>query len=446
MNMLNRKSLYIFIIYTLFFLLYLPSFSESRDIRKTILDNGLEIVTLEDHRAPIFVFQIWYRVGARNEEIGKTGVSHLLEHMMFKGTERYPKGELSRIVARNGGNENAFTSEDYTAYFEKLSSDRLYLSLELESDRMVNLILDPAEVLLERDVVAEERRLRTEDDPSSQLIEEMNAMAFKVHPYRSPVIGWMNDIRSLTRDDLYTYYKTYYIPNNAIIVVVGDFDTEEIISGIKRYFGKIPGGKDPPSLNVIEPEQMGERRVYLQKEAEIPYIFIGYHTPNFKDPDVYPLEVLSNILFSGKSSRLYKNLVYEKEAALFADGGYENLKVDPGLFSIYVGLRPGRGIEEVEEMIYQELEEIRKGAVSDKELQKAKNQIEAEFIFSQDSLFYQAMLIGIAETIGAGYEYLDKFADNIRNVTIEDIRRVTEKYLVKRNRTVGILIPEKRKE
>ncbi len=434
------------IIYTLFFLLYLVPLSEARDIRKTILNNGLEIVTLEDHRAPIFVFQIWYRVGARNEGIGKTGVSHLLEHMMFKGTERYAKGELSRIVARNGGNENAFTSEDYTAYFEKLSSDRLYLSLELESDRMVNLILDPAEVLLERDVVAEERRLRTEDDPSSQLIEEMNAMAFKVHPYRSPVIGWMNDIRSLTRDDLYTYYKTYYIPNNAIIVVVGDFDTEGIISEIKRYFGKIPRGKDPSSLNVIEPEQMGERRIYLQKEAEIPYIFIGYHTPNFKDPDVYPLEVLSNILFSGKSSRLYKNLVYEKEAALFADGGYENLKADPGLFSIYVGLRPGRGIEEVEEMIYHELEEIRKGAVSEKELQKAKNQIEAEFIFSQDSLFYQAMLIGIAETIGAGYEYLDRFTDNIRNVTIEDIRRVTEKYLVKRNRTVGILIPEKKKE
>jgi zinc protease len=445
-NILRPKLLYIRIIYILFFLLYLPLLSESRDIKKTTLDNGLEIVSLEDHRAPIFVFWVWYKVGARNEVIGKTGVSHLLEHMMFKGTETYPKGELSRIVARNGGIENAFTSDDYTAYFQKLSSDRLNLSLELESDRMLNLTLDPPEVILERDVVAEERRLRIEDDPSSQLVEEMNTMAFKVHPYRSPVIGWMDDIKSITRDDLYTYYKTYYLPNNAVIVVVGDFVTERLISEIKGYFEKIPKGNPPPSVNIIEPAQMGERRIYLHREAEIPYIFIGYHTPNFKDPDTYPLELLANILFNGKSSRFYKSLVYDKEVALFADGGYENLKADPGLFSIYVGIRQGKGIEEVEDMIYQELEKIKDKAVSERELQKAKNQIEAEFIFSQDSLYYQAMLIGKAEIIDAGYEYIGRFVDNIRDVTTEDIRRVAKRYLSKRNRTVSILIPEKGEE
>ncbi len=418
-----------------------PAFAKK--VEEFVLLNGLKIIAMEDHKAPTVTFQVWYKVGARNEATGKTGLSHLLEHLMFKGTTNYGKGEFSKIVAKNGGNENAFTGRDYTAYFEVFASDRIHLSLELESDRMANLLIDEKEFQLERNVVKEERRLRTEDEPTSLVEEELYAIAFKVHPYHSPIIGWMSDIDSITRNDLYSHYKKYYIPNNATIVVVGDFDTSTLIPKLKEYFEKIPKGEAPAKISIKEPEQLGERRVTLHKEAQLPFVFIGYHAPNIGSKDEFALEVISNILSSGKSSRLYQDIVYEKQLALYAGGNYERISADPSLFYFYGGLKPGKTTKELEDALYAEIERLKAEPVSDRELQKAKNQVEASFIFAQDSIFYQAMQIGQIETIGVGYKYLDTYPDNIRRVTKDDIMRVAKAYFTEKNRTVGILIPVK---
>ncbi|MEK6680026.1 MAG: pitrilysin family protein [Nitrospirota bacterium] len=418
-----------------------PAFAKK--VEEFVLSNGLKIIAMEEHKAPTVTFQVWYKVGSRNEATGKTGLSHLLEHLMFKGTQKYGKGEFSKIVAKNGGNENAFTSRDYTAYFEVFSSDRIHLSLELESDRMTNLLIDEKEFQLERNVVKEERRMRTDDEPTSLVVEELYAMAFKVHPYHSPIIGWMSDLDTLARDDLYNHYKKYYMPNNATIVVVGDFDTKTLIPKIKEHFEKIPKGEAPAKINIKEPEQLGERRTTLHKEAQLPFVFIGYHTPNIGNKDEFALEVVSNILSAGKSSRLYQDIVYEKQLALYAGGDYGRIAADPSLFYFYGGLKPGKTTKELEDALYAEIEKLKTEPVTDRELQKSKNQVEASFIFAQDSIFYQAMQIGQIETIGIGYKYLDAYVDNIRRVTKDDIMRVAKTYFTEKNRTVGILIPVK---
>ena len=424
---------------TLSLLLCTPAYSS--EIKEYLLPNGLKIVTLEDHKSPVVTFQVWYKVGSLNEVTGKTGISHLLEHMMFKGTAKYGKGEFSKIVSKNGGNENAFTSQDYTAYFQIFASDRLDISLDLESDRMVNLLFVPEEFLLERDVVKEERRLRTEDDPVSSLVEDLYAASFKIHPYRSPIIGWMTDLDNLTREDLYEHYKEYYVPNNATVVVVGDFNTEDVVKRIERYFGNIPQGKTPPAVNIAEPEQQGERRFFYKREAQLPYVIYGYHAPNYEDKDHYALDVLSNILSTGKSSRLYQGIVYEKEIALSAGGGYTPIQTDPELFYFYAQLRPGKTTEEAESALNEEIAKIKRDSVSERELEKAKNQIEASFIMGQDSVFYQAMLIGKLETTGAGGRYLQNYIDEIRKVTAEDIKMVAQNYFSDDTRTVGVLVP-----
>ena len=410
-----------------------------------LLENGLKVVLVEDHKSPVAVFQIWYKVGAKDEVTGKTGLSHLLEHMMFKGTKNYGKGEFSRIVARNGGQENAFTSKDYTAYFEKFASDRLELSLELESDRMQNLLLDPQECELEAKVVREERRSSTDDDPTSATVEDLYAAAFKVHPYHSPTIGWMTDLEHITRGDLLAHYRRYYVPNNAVIVVVGDFDSKQLLAGIKKYFGAIPPGQPPPARRIVEPEQRGERRVIVRRPAQLPFIIMGYHTPNLTHPDSYPLAVLENILASGKSSRLYRELVYNRQLALYTGANYGRISEDPDLFYFFASPRPGKDIAELEKQIRRQIELIQQEPVSDEELQKAKNQVEADFILHQDSIFYQAMQIGQLESIGVDHHYLARFVNKIRNVTKQDLQRVARKYLVADNCTVAILIPEKEK-
>lgn len=438
---MSRRAPIIFII--LFSVFALANQSIAREIKEFTLKNGLKVILLEEHKAPVVTFQVWYKVGSRNEVIGRTGLSHLTEHMMFKGTKRHGKGEFSRIVAKNGGNENAFTSKDYTAYFENFASDRIDLSLELESDRMTNLIVDPKEFQLERDVVKEERRQSTDDDPYSLVVENMYAVAFLAYPYRSPIIGWMSDIDNLVRDDVYNHYKKYYIPNNATVVIVGDFESEKLIKKIKNYFEKIPNRNIPPEVKIIEPEQRGERRVYIKKEAQLPYFFAGYHAPNYKNEDIYALTLLSNILSSGKSSRFYKSLVYEKKLALSAGGEFDGLSIGPDLFYLYGTPRPGKNLDDLERSIYEEIERVKKEPVTDRELQKAKNQEEAAYILGQDSIFFQARQIGAVETIGAGYKFIEEYVDKIRKVTKEDIIRVTNKYLIEDERTVGILIPLK---
>jgi zinc protease len=419
------------------------SFARPMNVTEKVLPNGLKVLLKEDHKAPVVTFQIWYKIGSRNECLGKTGLSHMLEHMMFKGTKKYGPKTFSQTVQRNGGNDNAFTSHDYTAYFENFASDRVAVSLDLESDRMHNLLLDPKEFLSERNVVMEERRMRTEDDPVSAMVEQMMSVAFSAHPYQWPVIGWMADIRSFTRDDLAKHYRTYYAPNNATIAVVGDFETNKLLVQIERFFGNIPRGPEVPKVTAVEPKHLGERRVIVKRQAELPAVFAGYIVPTLKHPDSYALEVLQGILASGKSSRLYKSLVYEKQLALYAGGDYDDVSADPNLFYVYAGVMPGKTTDEVEKALYTEIDKFKNEPVSDEELQKAKNQIEAGFIMNQDSIFYQAMLLGQFETV-ANWRLLEKYVDNVRAVTKEDVMRVAKEYFSEDNRTVGILVPVKK--
>jgi len=360
---------------------------------------------------------------------------------MFKGTTRHGKGEFSRTVAKAGGTENAFTDRDFTAYFENFSADRIDLSLELESDRMTNIVVNPKEFQLERNVVKEERRFRTDDDPQSFLIEQMYAMAFLAHPYHNPVIGWMTDLDHLTRDDVYNFYKRYYLPNNAVIVVVGDFETKTLLAKIKNAFEPIPSGDPPPPVQIVEPVQVGERRIIVKKEAQLPFVFAGYRVPNYPSKDAYALAVLSHLLSNGKSSRLYRSLVYEKQLALEVGGEYTGLTIDPDLFYFYGVPRPGKTDAELEKALYQEIERTKTELVSDRELQKAKNQVEAAFMLGRDSNFFQAMQLGTMESIGAGVRYFETYIDNIRKVAKEDVQRVAKQYLAEDSRTVGILLP-----
>jgi zinc protease len=413
-------------------------------VHEEVLPNGLKVLAVKDPAAPLAVFQIWYNAGSVYEQVGKTGLSHLLEHMMFKGTKKYGPSELSKIIKRAGGVENAGTTKDFTFYYQKLAPDRLDLSIELEADRMRNLIMDPDETLSERDVVMEERRMRYEDDPQSLVYEDVVAAAFKNHPYRWPVIGWMPDLKTITRDDLWEYYRARYIPNNALIVVAGDIDVEAIMKKIKKEFGPIPKGPGIKPLNVNEPVQRGERRIYINKEAELPYVMSAYKTPNVLHEDSYALDVLAGILSGGKSSRIYRSLIDEQRIALSAGAGYSSFNKYPHLFYFYGTSMPGKKIEDVENALYEEIEKIKKEPPSERELLKAKNQIEADFIMNQDSLFYRVMLMAEFEIIG-GRELKEKYIEGIRKVTPEEVRQAAVKYLVKDNRTVGTLIPLKKK-
>lgn len=425
-----------------FISLVYPIASEAASVSEHVLKNGLRVLIVEDHKAPIATFQVWYRVGSIDEPMGKSGLSHLLEHMMFKGTAKYGPSELSRIVQSNGGMNNAYTTKDYTVYFEIFSSDRITLSLDLESDRMQNLTLDPEEVISEKKVVMEERRLRYEDDPQNSLFEEVVAAAFKVHPYQRPVIGWMSDIKAIERNDLYDYYKTFYSPDNALIVIVGDVKPDEIINNVKDYFEDIPSGPAIRRISSIEPQQRGEKRVLLRKEAELPYIIVVYNTPGFPHEDSYALDVLNLILSGGKSSRLYRSLVYEKQIALNISANYSSFNRDPYLFLFSATATPGNDINELEKTLYEEIEHIKKEKPSEFEIQKAKNQIEASFIMGQDSIFLQAMKYGIFEMLG-DWRLMDKYLEGIRKVKPEDVVNVANKYLHEDKRTVGILIPTK---
>ena len=406
------------------------------------LENGLTVLLLPESRAPIISVQIWYRVGSRNEVLGKTGLSHLTEHLMFRGTEKYGPKLFSRLIQQAGANNNAFTSKDYTAYFETGPRTKLKLFLELEADRMRNLKVSEELFLTERKVVVEERRLRTDDDPVNSLYEETVSTAFKAHPYQWPIVGWMHDLETVSLQDAKSYYDRYYQPNNATLVLVGDFDPPEALAEIKNTFGKIPQGSEPPLFRPLEPPQQGERRTELTREAQLPAIFLAYHTPNLEQADAFPLEVLSLILSQGRSSRLHQRLVYEAKLALDAGAEYDFATASPSLLVFYAQPLPGKAMNLVEQAMEVEIEKIKTQPVTDKELAKAKNQTEAAFIMSQDSLFYRGMLLGRYQTISS-WEKLKGIVPGIRAVTAQDVRRVAQKYLVKANRTVGILNPLK---
>jgi zinc protease len=406
------------------------------------LANGMHVLLLREPRAPLVSHQVWYRGGSRNEELGKTGLSHLTEHMMFKGTGKYGPKEFSRTVQRSGGNDNAFTSRDFTAYFQNGPATELKRWMEMEADRMRGLKVSPESFATEQKVVMEERRLRTEDDPVSFLNEETLAAAFKAHPYQWPVIGWYHDIESLAHEDFLKYYQTYYQPNNATLVVVGDIDLKETLAQAEAIYGAIPKGPAPPKVTAVEPKQFGERRVVVHREAQLPFLIMVYHVPNWETPDCYALELLSQVLSQGRSSRLYQRLVYTDRLALEVGADYSLDSASPSGFVLYAQPLPKKTAAQVEAALEQEVKRLQTELVGDKELQKVKNQITAGFYMSMDSLFYRGMLLGKLDT-AARWTLIKDYIPKIQAVTAGDLQRVARKYLISNNRTVGVLSPLK---
>ena len=411
-------------------------------ITEEVLPNGLKVLLVEAPKAPVVSVQVWYRVGSRNEVPGVTGLSHMLEHMMFKGTPTVPIKEFDRLIQKAGGTDNAFTYQDATSYYENLSTAHLELALRLEADRMVNLSFDEKEFTSERDVVVEERRLRQEDDPVAALYEALNPVTFATHPYAQPVIGWMHDIRTMHLDDLKQHYKTYYAPNNAVLVVAGDVRPAEALPEIRRLFGGLRRGPDPLPGRAVRPPQQGERRVSLHKEAQLPYVVIAWPAPNARDPDSLPLDLLETILSGGKSSRLHRSLVYEKQLALTTGANNNRLSIDPSLFTVFAGPLPGKTAEEVEKALEAEIERVRREPVSDQEVEKAKNQIEADFVLGQDSVSNLGRAVMSLELVTTWRDFY-RYVSDIRAVTAADVQRVARKYLIPDHRTVGILVPIK---
>jgi len=410
-------------------------------VTETTLDNGLRILVLEDHRSPIATIQTWYKVGSRDESPGATGLAHFLEHMMFKGTPTYGKGQFAHVVEENGGQDNAFTSQDVTSYYVNIAADRVNLILGVEADRMRNLLLEASEIDAERQVVAEERRTRTEDDPEGYLSEEFLAVAYKAHPYGWPIIGWMSDILRIDSVELRAFYDRYYLPNNALLVVAGAVDTARVLARARETFGKIPRGSPPPPMLSVEPPQLGERRVQVYKtDARAPIVYIGYHVPNYASPDAPALELLSTILQEGRASRLYRRLVYERRVALNVGGDYAYLSHDPNLFWFSGTPLPGQTPAALEQAIMEEIARAQNEPVPDEELERAKNQIEAAFVWRQDSIYSRAASLARFELAGS-WRKSETYLPLIRQVTAADLQRVARTYFQAQGRTVGTLLP-----
>lgn len=405
------------------------------------LDNGLKVILVEDHSVPVISYQTFFRVGARNERAGITGISHFMEHMMFNGADKYGPKEFDAVLEANGGYSNAFTSADMTAYYEDVSSDGLELCIDLDSDRMKSLTLDPKFVVSEMNVVKEERRLRIDNSVQGQMWEDLDAIAFKAHPYKWPVLGWMSDLEAIDRDDCVEYFNTYYAPNNAIIIVAGDFDAKKAMKLIHEYYDDIPSQKPPQALRTVEPEQKGERRGEVHKKAELPAVMIAYHTPDIGSDEIYALDVLQRILTGGRSSRLYRKLVREMEAAISVQSSFP-WRIDPYLFEFNIKMKPGHETAEAEEAVYAELADIMENGVLEEEVARAKNGLEADFVRSMQTVNGRASKIGRYEILFGDYREIMNVPGRYRAVTGEEIREAAKKYFARGNRTVVTLVPE----
>ena len=415
--------------------------------REITLDNGMKVVVREDHRAPVVVSQVWYKVGSIDEPEGLTGISHVLEHMMFKGTKTLKPGEFSRIIAAEGGRENAFTGRDYTAYFQTLEKSRLEVSLRLEADRMQNLVLDEQEFEKEAKVVREERRLRTEDKPDALAYEKFMATAYTTHPYRHPIIGWMHDLKAHTVKDLTDWYRQFYSPANATLVVVGDINPKEVFVLAKKYFGPLSARPLPKRAIAGEPEQKQVRYSELHVPAKVPYLIMGYPAPVMQgtaaDREVYALTVLAGVLDGGNSSRFASELVRGKSIAAAASAGYSGTSRGPGMFLFDGNPANGHTLEQLESAMLEQIDRVRREPVSESELARVKAQVAASDVFGRDSVFYQAMRIGTLETVGLDHRLLDDYVKNIEAVTAKEVQQVAVKYLLENHRTTTLLIPAK---
>jgi zinc protease len=409
------------------------------------LDNGLKLIVKEDHRAPVVVAQVWYRVGASYETDGITGISHVLEHMMFKGTDTHPPGEFSRIIAANGGQENAFTSQDYTAYFQRLERSRLPVSFELEADRMRKLRLLDEEFKKEINVVMEERRMRTDDKPTALTHEQFMAAAYTASSYRTPTIGWMNDLENLDLADLQAWYQRWYAPNNAIVVVVGDVQPDEVLALAKQYFAPLKPETITQSKPRIEPPQQGRRTLQVEVPAEVPYTILGFKVPVLKtagdDTEPYALEVLASILDGGDSARLTTELVRGSQIAASAGAGYDLYSRQSDLFLLDGTPSERHSVAELQQALLEQVRRLQEKPVSSEELARVKSRVVASAVYEQDSTFYQAMKIGQLESVGLDWRIADEYVTHIKAVTAEQLQAVASKYLVEKNLTLAELVP-----
>ncbi|OOZ38120.1 peptidase M16 [Solemya elarraichensis gill symbiont] len=426
----------------------LPLAVQAAQVQEFELENGMKVIVKEDHRAPIAVSQVWYKVGSSYEPEGQTGISHVLEHLMFKGTERYGPNEFSKIISENGGRENAFTGRDYTAYFQTLSSDRLNIAFDLEADRMRNLLLDEEEFQKERDVVTEERRLRTEDKPTSLTYEQFNAVAWRVLPYRRPIIGWMSDLENLKIEDLRAWYQRWYAPNNATLVVVGDVDAEKIHTMAQETFGKLPPSDLPVMNTPVEPAHNGVTRLQVKAPAKQPYLIMGFKAPVVTSVseeaawEPYALEALAAILDGGDSARLSRSLIRGSSIANSAGASYDAYTRLPGMMLFDGVPAEGRSIKDLEKALLSEIEKVKAEPVAADELKRVVTQTVASKVYEKDSVFYQAMQIGMLETVGLDWRLTDTYVEKLRAVTPEQVQEVAQRYLQPDNMTIAVLDPQ----
>jgi len=416
-------------------------------IQEFKLDNGLKLIVQEDHRSPVVVSQVWYRAGSLDEVNGKTGVAHVLEHMMFKGTKNVPAGQFSRQIAAAGGKENAFTSTDYTCYFQQLEKSHLPLSFKLEADRMQNLQLTDEEFAKEIKVVMEERRWRTDDKPQSKVSEAFQGTLYHAHPYSRPVIGFMNDLENMTAEDAREWYRNWYAPNNATLVVVGDVQAEEVFKLAKQHFGKLKAKVLPVRKPQVEPGQIGERRVVVKAPAKLPYLLMGYHVPALTNPETdwepYALEVLAGVLSGNPAARLNQRLVRETQLAIDASAGYDLLaRGRQSVFALDATPSEGKTVAELEAALLQQVENIKASGVTVEELERVKAGVIAADVYKRDSMFYQGMQIGTIETIGFPWKILEDYPNKLRAITPEQVQAVAQKYLLKDNLTIATLDPQ----
>jgi zinc protease len=409
------------------------------------LDNGMQVVVVENHRAPVVAHWVWYRVGTADSPVGKSGLPHYLEHLMFKGTDKIPPGEFSKIVARHGGNDNAMTSYDFTAYFQMIAKDRLELVMGMEADRMVNLRLSDEDAVTERDVILEERRLRVDNEPAALLDERLMAVQYLNHPYRLPVIGWFHEIESYTRDDALAFYRTWYAPNNAILIVVGDVTPEEVRTLALRTYGQIPARPVPERRRLKEPPQHSQRQVEI-RDARVrqPSLVISYLAPSYVSEGgehAYALEVLSELLGSGTTSRLYRALVVDRGIAAAAGSSYRGSSLDPTTFRIYASPRPGVPLAEVERALDEEIAKLLAEGVSEEEVARVKKRMLAEATYARDSLSAVARIFGVALTTGQTVADVEAWPQRINAVTREQVEAAARAVLVAAHSVRGRLLP-----
>lgn len=431
------------ILTTLLMLLSCQTFSQ---VQAFTLNNGLKVIVKEDHRAPIAVSMIWYNIGSADEPGGITGVSHAIEHMMFKGTTKYPLGVFSKTIAAIGGQENAFTNNDYTAYFEKIDAKQLATSFELEADRMKHLLLDSNEFAKEIRVIQEERRLRTDDNPQALAFERFLATAHATAPYHHPVIGWMSDLKQMNVAVLKKWYEQYYAPNNATLVVVGDVNPKLVHALADRYFGAISKGTIPERYPEKEPPALGKKSILIHAPAKLPLILTGYTVPSVKTAknlwEPYALEVIAGILDAGDGARFTKNLIREHHIASGVNAYYNLYSRYQTQFIVYGSPSQNHTIAELKKSIDIELDDLKNTPVNAQELQRIKNQIIAQKTFEKDSIFGQAMELGLLETIGLGWQKAEDYNKAINEITAAQIQQTARRYFQDNNRTEAELIPE----